>query len=97
MTVKDGMTANMAIGPDGRTQELALRRKSDNSAGLQLADLVISPIGRHLIGKPQYDDWRIVQQSCSATHPARIGAMALPCCHNDRADPRYAGLSPNEF
>lgn len=43
-------------------QELALRRKSDNSAGLQLADLVISPIGRHLIGKPQYDDWRIVAE-----------------------------------
>ena len=54
------MTVNMAVRSGGWIQELALRRKSDNSAGLQLADLVISPIGRYLIGKPQYDDWRIV-------------------------------------
>lgn len=46
----------------GRIQGLDLRRKADNSAGLQLADLVISPIGRHLIGKPRHDDWRIVEQ-----------------------------------
>lgn len=39
---------------------LNLRAKQDNIAGLQLADLVVSPIGRHILGKPDKADWRIV-------------------------------------
>lgn len=37
-----------------------LRGKQDNIAGLQLADLALSPIGRHLVGKPDNPDWHIV-------------------------------------
>ena len=44
-----------------RILALSLRAKQDNVAGLQLADLVISPIGRHLLGKPDFEDWRIVE------------------------------------
>ena len=43
-------------------QSLELRDKKENIAGLQLADLVVSPIGRHILGKPDRDDWRIVSQ-----------------------------------
>ena len=43
-----------------RILALSLRAKRDNIAGLQMADLVISPIGRHLLGKPDFEDWRIV-------------------------------------
>lgn len=37
-----------------------LRDKQDNIAGLQLADLALSPLGRHLIGKPDHPDWHII-------------------------------------
>ena len=40
---------------------LNLRDKSENLAGLQLADLVVTPIGRQVLGKPPKDDWRIVE------------------------------------
>ena len=33
----------------------------ENVAGLQLADLVVSPIGRHVIGKVDKEDWRIIE------------------------------------
>jgi hypothetical protein len=41
---------------------LQILPKGDNVAGLQLADLVVTPIGRHVMGKADRDDWRIVQQ-----------------------------------
>lgn len=41
---------------------LNLRSKRDNIAGLQLADLVVSPIGRHILGKPDREDWVIVEE-----------------------------------
>lgn len=41
---------------------LQLRSKRENLAGLQLADLVVGPIGRHLIGKSPKDDFRIIER-----------------------------------
>ena len=46
---------------DKRIIALNLRPKSDNLAGLQLADLVVTPIGRHLLGKETKEDFRIVE------------------------------------
>ena len=43
-----------------RIQALNLRPKIDNIAGLQMADLVVSPIGRHYLGKRDAEDWQIV-------------------------------------
>lgn len=43
-------------------QSLELRDKKENIAGLQLADLVVSPIGRHILGKPDKNDWQIVEE-----------------------------------
>ena len=40
---------------------LNLRDKRANIAGLQLADLVVSPIGRHVIGKPDSEDFKIIE------------------------------------
>lgn len=45
-----------------RIRSLTIRDKKENIAGLQLADLVVSPIGRHVLGKPDKDDWLIVEQ-----------------------------------
>lgn len=51
-----------AIGPDvidERIVDLSLKEKHLGMAGLQLADLVVSPIGRAIIGKPTREDWDI--------------------------------------
>jgi hypothetical protein len=44
-----------------RIVDLVLRDKKVNIAGMQLADLVVSPIGRWKMGKPAQDDWRVVE------------------------------------
>lgn len=64
-----------------RILALNLRAKRDNIAGLQLADLVVSPIGRHVMGKPDKDDWRIVEEKFRRDRLGRIegyGLVVLP-------------------
>jgi hypothetical protein len=43
-----------------RVEGLIFKKKGGNEAGLQLADLVASPIGRRYLGKPAKEDWEIV-------------------------------------
>ena len=40
---------------------LELHPKSDNEIGLQLADLVVNPLGRHILGKQDHEDYDIVK------------------------------------
>lgn len=47
---------------DTRIIDLALKDKRLNVAGLQLADLVVSPIGRKMLGKPSQGDWEVVER-----------------------------------
>lgn len=66
---------------EDRIQALNLRAKTDNIAGLQLADLVVSPIGRHVLGKPDRDDWRVVETKLRRSHSGRtegFGLVTLP-------------------
>jgi len=44
-----------------RITGLALRSKKDNIAGLQLADLMATPIGRGLLGKKDLQDYEIIR------------------------------------
>lgn len=44
-----------------RVRDLLYRKKTDDICGLELADLVVSPIGRHVIGKADHEDFRIVE------------------------------------
>jgi hypothetical protein len=55
-----------------RVEGLIFKKKGDNEAGLQLADLVASPIGRHYLGKPAKEDWEIVAGKL------RYGLVAFP-------------------
>ena len=54
-----------------RIQALNLRPKIDNIAGLQIADLVVSPIGRHYLGKRDAEDWQIVANKLLRGGPGR--------------------------
>ncbi len=42
-------------------RELKLVDKKDNVAGLQIADLVVTPIGRWAMGKKAHEDWEIIK------------------------------------
>lgn len=44
-----------------RIQGLGLKGKQANLAGLELADLVVTPIGRNVLGKPDREDYAIVK------------------------------------
>ena len=64
-----------------RIRSLTLRDKKGNIAGLQLADLVVSPIGRHVLGKPDKDDWLIVEEKLRRSPGGEIegyGLISLP-------------------
>ncbi|MBN1507321.1 MAG: DUF3800 domain-containing protein [Sedimentisphaerales bacterium] len=50
-----------AVQIENRITELLLRKKSENVAGLQLADLVATPIGRHVLGKADHEDYKIIE------------------------------------
>lgn len=64
---------------DNRIGGFALRAKSDNIAGLQLADLVVSPIGRHVLGKPDREDWRIVESKFRRSPQGKVDGYGLVC------------------
>lgn len=51
---------------EDRIVGLKLKSKRDNIAGLQLADLVVSPIGRHILGKADKEGWRVVEENYAA-------------------------------
>jgi len=66
---------------EDRVVGLNLRAKQDNVAGLQLADLVVSPIGRHLLGKSDKADWQIVEGKFRRSPRGRVdgyGLVVLP-------------------
>jgi hypothetical protein len=66
---------------ESRIAGLNLRAKSENLAGLQLADLVVTPIGRHVLGKAPKEDWAIVQGKFRRSPKGRIegyGLVTLP-------------------
>lgn len=41
--------------------ELHIRQKSKNISGLQMADLVVTPIGRKVLGKNIHADWHVIE------------------------------------
>ncbi len=47
---------------DRRIVDLVLKNKRLNVAGLQLADLVVSPIGRKILGRRMHEDWEIIEE-----------------------------------
>jgi len=64
-----------------RIQSLILRDKSDDIPGLQLADLVVTPIGRKILNKRIKEDYRIVESKMRRSPSGRIegyGLVTLP-------------------
>lgn len=64
-----------------RILAMNLRDKKANLAGLQLADLVVTPIGRKVLGKTVKEDYRVVEQKFRCSGSGRVegyGLVVLP-------------------
>jgi hypothetical protein len=64
-----------------RVAGLALRPKKDNIAGLQLADLMATPIGRGLLGKKDLQDYRTIRSKFRTNRQGEhkgFGLVVLP-------------------
>jgi hypothetical protein len=60
---------------------LNLRDKTDNIAGLQVADLVVTPVGRYVLGKTIKEDFEIVKSKFRRSRDGKIegyGLVVLP-------------------
>lgn len=60
-----------------RVRGLGLRGKQDNLAGLQVADLVVTPIGRSLLGKSSLVDYGVIQSKFRCNHRKEYGGVGL--------------------
>lgn len=60
-----------------RILALNLREKSANLAGLQLADLVVTPIGRYVLGKPVKEDFDIIQSKFRRSQRGEVAGFGL--------------------
>ncbi|MCI0698354.1 DUF3800 domain-containing protein [candidate division KSB1 bacterium] len=61
--------------------ELHIRNKRENIAGLQIADLIVSPIGRWVLGKQSKQDWEIIKGKLRKDKRGRFmgyGLVILP-------------------
>ncbi|MGH7233530.1 MAG: DUF3800 domain-containing protein [Nitrospiraceae bacterium] len=64
-----------------RITELHVRDKAKNIAGLQVADLIVSPIGRFILGKNPRQDWQIIRSKFRSAKDGRYegyGLVTLP-------------------
>ena len=63
-----------------RISSFKLHDKVENLAGLQLADLVVTPIGRHVLGKRTQEDFRIIEEKFRRAGDSYegVGLMVLP-------------------
>ena len=66
---------------ENRIVGLNLRPKTANIAGLQLADLVVTPIGRKVLGKTIKEDYRVIEEKFRCSRTGQIegyGLVVLP-------------------
>lgn len=70
-----------AVQVANRIRGLALRGKADNVAGLQVADLLVTPIGRTLLGKSSLIDCAMIQSKFRCNRKGGydgLGLVVLP-------------------
>lgn len=73
---------------------LTLRDKKDNLAGLQLADLVVTPIGRHILGKTTKEDYEIVKSKFRCDRKGCYEGFGLVVLPRNKMEPAPATQLP---
>ncbi len=74
---------------EDRIVGLSFRSKMDNIAGLQLADLVVSPIGRRVLGKPSKADWEVITQKFRRSPRGRVDGYGLVVLPKEEGQPPH--------
>lgn len=77
-----------------RIQSLILRDKKANIAGLQLADLVVTPIGRKVLQKKVKEDYRIVESKMRRSPHGRIEGYGLVVLPKEKGQPPLRSDQP---
>jgi hypothetical protein len=77
-----------------RVLGLNIRDKTDNLAALQLADLVVTPIGRYVLGKIIKEDFEIVQSKFRRSRQGEFEGYGLGGASQKRLRPAPATQSP---
>jgi hypothetical protein len=90
LTLKSRGTRYVKAGQvTSRIRGLALRGKEDNIVGLQVADLLVTPIGRFLLGKTSLVDYEVIRSKFRCDRRGGydgMGLVVLP--KNERAGTR---------
>jgi hypothetical protein len=69
---------------DARIDGLTTRAKTDNLAGLQLADLIVSPIGRRILKKKSHEDIEIIKSKFRRVRGEAKGAGLVILPHKKK-------------
>lgn len=72
---------------DRRILSLNLRGKKDNIAGLQLADLILTPIGRKILGKRTKEDYKIIESKFRRSPSGRVDGYGLVVLPKEKGQP----------
>ena len=70
-----------------RITDLHLRDKTQDIAGLQIADLIVSPIGRFVLGKSPRHDWVIIKSKFRSGPGGRYEGYGLVVLPKKKAAP----------
>jgi hypothetical protein len=70
-----------------RVTDLHFRDKKHDIAGLQLADLIVSPIGRFVLGKTPRQDWDVIRSKFRTGPERRLEGYGLVTLPKKKAAP----------
>ncbi len=70
-----------------RISDLHIRDKKQNIAGLQIADLIVSPVGRYVLGKKPRQDWQIIKAKFRSARGGRYKGYGLVILPKKKATP----------
>jgi len=70
-----------------RINDLHIRDKKQNITGLQIADLIVSPVGRYVLGKKPRQDWEIIKSKFRSASGGRFEGYGLVILPKKKAAP----------
>ena len=79
---------------DSAIESLNLRDKKANLAGLEIADLIISPIGRMVVGKKIKEDFRIIQKKLRKSPSGKLDGYGLVILPKEKSQPPLRSDQP---
>jgi len=77
-----------------RIQSLILRDKKANIGGIQLADLVVTPIGRKILGKITKEDYKVIESKFRRSPSGRINGYGLVLLPKEKGQPPLRSDQP---